>query len=30
MSGFKDLKVYQMAFQLSMEIFRMTIKYPDD
>ena len=26
--GFKDLKVYQMAYQLAMEIFELTQKFP--
>jgi four helix bundle protein len=28
--GFKDLKVYQKAFELSMEIFRLTKTYPKE
>ena len=30
MSGFKNLKVYQMAFDLSIEICKVTLKFPID
>ncbi len=29
-SGFKDLRVYQLAFQSSFEIFCLTKKFPPD
>ena len=28
--GYKDLKVYQLAYQLAMEIFEMTKSFPKD
>ena len=30
MSTFRDLKVYQKAFKLAMDIFEMTKSFPDD
>jgi len=30
MSTFRDLKVYQKAFKLAMEIFELTKSYPDE
>jgi four helix bundle protein len=29
-SGFKDLRVYQMAFRLAMEVFNLTKTFPQD
>ena len=30
MSTFRDLKVYQKAFKLAMDIFRLTKSFPDE
>jgi len=30
LQGFRDLKVYQLAYQLAMEIFELTKEFPKD